>query len=204
MGIEISSKILLGLIILIPGYSEGPQVWDSWSNWLTDDNIPFHIVTFEDPCDKIRQHAIELENIINGSVNIVAHSKAGLDARLFIHENPNIVKNLVMIGTPNEGTTVASMEVTPCWLSGSAGREDLLDPNIPDSNKTNYYAVAGNYSIPCYEILFRASCYVTPHDGFVSVESALSHYKSLGVFHYNHNQLLTEKSVYDAVIKPIS
>lgn len=190
---------ILGVIILIPGYSEGPEIWNGWNGT---------ILQFKDPCGTVADHAREIQEFIGDKTNvtIVAHSKAGLDARAFIAENPGIVKNLIMIGTPNEGTPAAYMEVTPCWMGSMAGRTDMIPgapaTKTPDNNNTNYYAIAGDYAVPCYIIIERPTCYVVPNDGFVTVDSAISHYKSLGVFPYNHTGLLQEKDVYDAV-KPI-
>ena len=48
-------------------------------------------------------------------VNIVAHSKGGLDARWYIaHGGANKVANLIMIGTPNSGSPAAWMDITGC------------------------------------------------------------------------------------------
>ena len=42
-------------------------------------------------------------------VNIVGHSKGGLDARVYLADNitRNDVANLIMIGTPNAGSPIA-------------------------------------------------------------------------------------------------
>ena len=173
------------------------------------------IFKHDDECGSVKDHATELSGIVDkilndtGSerVNIVGHSKGGLDARWYIgHEGADKVSNLVMIGTPNLGTPSARMEVTPCWFQGSAGREDMVpgsDPTqTPDRANTNYYTVAGNYSVPCFITLERHVCYIVENDGFVTVESALgkSHYVSLGVFPYNHSSLLTQKDIYQKVL----
>ena len=61
------------------------------------------------------EHAKELSNIIGqikketgqNKMNIVAHSKGGLDARVYLANNTKDVANLVMIGTPNAGSPLA-------------------------------------------------------------------------------------------------
>ena len=62
-------------------------------------------------------HAKELGQIIKevkmktgqDKVNIVGHSKGGLDARVYLADNitRNDVANLIMIGTPNAGSPIA-------------------------------------------------------------------------------------------------
>lgn len=206
--------ILASPIILVHGYSDDSSVWDSWVSWLKSDNITMvYPIAFKDECGTVADNAAELSNKINkilndtGSekVNIVAHSKGGLDARYYISNfDAEKVENLIMIGTPNEGTPAAYMEVTPCWFQGSAGREDLLPGSnptqSPDQDDTNYYTVAGNYGVPCFITLERWTCYITENDGFVTVDSAKSHYTSLGTFPYNHEQLLEQKDIYQKIL----
>jgi pimeloyl-ACP methyl ester carboxylesterase len=103
-------------VLLIHGYYEGPEVWDAWLNELQDDGITAEAVEFEfdDKCGTSASHAQELVDIVNrfkddtqaDKINIVAHSKGGLDARLYLANdlsNMNIA-NLIMIGTPNRGS----------------------------------------------------------------------------------------------------
>lgn len=208
-------SILALPLILIHGYSDDSSVWDTWNNWLEQDNITkVTSINFKDSCGSVAEHAQELKNIIkkNETVNIVAHSKGGLDAREYISQNPGRVANLIMIGTPNLGTPAAYMEVTECMFSDSAaeGRKDLEplehpnDSGIPDINITNYYTVAGNLSSPCYFIMAPLACSMFPNDGFVTVDSAKSHYQTLGTYPYNHTSLLTSKDIYQKVMSIIT
>ena len=113
-------------ILLIHGYGEDYSIWSSWKNWLTADNMTkVYSINFtnDDECGSVAQHATELTNIVNrildethsDKVNIVAHSKGGLDARWYIAHDNDKVANLIMIGTPNSGTTAAFLAVL--WLS---------------------------------------------------------------------------------------
>ena len=61
-------------------------------------------------------HAKELAQIVQevksmtgeNKVNIIGHSKGGLDARVYLAKtNTNDVANLIMIGTPNAGGQLA-------------------------------------------------------------------------------------------------
>lgn len=217
----IATRILASIItpiILIHGYSDDASVWDTWMSWLKSDNLTqVYPVTFEhdDRCGTVQSHATELKGFINkitnhtGSdqVNIVAHSKGGLDARSYISQNPDKVSNLIMIGTPNLGTYASYMEVTPCMFGSMAGRADMEPDSAairsPDHNNTNYYTITGNRSDVCYFVMAMYACYAFQNDGFVTTESATAHYRSLGTFAHNHTELLTEKDVYQKVLSII-
>lgn len=192
-------------IILVHGYAEGPEVWNKWEDWLADDNLTSYTIKFKDQCGTVADHVRELEEYIdNEKVNMVVHSKGGLDARAYIEQNPGRVLNLIMIATPNEGTNAALMDLTPCSYQGSAGREDMLPGSdatkTPDQANTTYWAVAGDYPAPCIFSIDRPSCFIIPNDGFVLEESAKSHYMAFQTFPYNHSQLIQQKDVYDRVI----
>jgi triacylglycerol esterase/lipase EstA (alpha/beta hydrolase family) len=47
-------------------------------------------------------------------VNIVGHSKGGLDARVYLANGTHDVANLIMIGTPNAGSPLAESSNTGC------------------------------------------------------------------------------------------
>ena len=77
----------------------------------------------DDRCGLTEEHAMELKNIVDKilsethseKVNIVAHSKGGLDARWYIaNSDPDKVANLIMIGTPNAGSPGAFVDITGC------------------------------------------------------------------------------------------
>jgi pimeloyl-ACP methyl ester carboxylesterase len=103
-------------VLLIHGYYEGPEVWETWLNELQDDGITAEAVEFEfdDQCGTSASHAQELVDIVNrfkddtqaDKINIVAHSKGGLDARLYLANDltNTDIANLIMIGTPNHGS----------------------------------------------------------------------------------------------------
>jgi triacylglycerol esterase/lipase EstA (alpha/beta hydrolase family) len=96
-------------VILVPGYAEDAAVWKKWEDMLRKDGIRFFTVTFEDSDDKCgsaKQHAIELERMVqnvkeqSGSqkINIVGHSKGGLDARISLDiTDTKDIANLIMM-----------------------------------------------------------------------------------------------------------
>src|SRR5918993_2274875 len=144
-------------VLLIHGYMEDASVWNKWINLLKKDGISaVYPITFkqsDDECGSAAEHAKELSNIIGqikketgqNKVNIVGHSKGGLDARVYLANNTNDVANLIMIGTPNAGCPLAeSCEVgTPAVYDlrpGAAATEVKMNPN------TKYYTIAGDWN----------------------------------------------------------
>src|SRR5918996_5811877 len=78
-------------VLLIHGYMEDASVWNKWVDLLKKDGISAYPITFnqsDDKCGSAADHAKELSDVIakiksqNGQskVNIVGHSKGGLDA----------------------------------------------------------------------------------------------------------------------------
>jgi pimeloyl-ACP methyl ester carboxylesterase len=164
-------------VLLIHGYASDASVWETWKQLLRNDNITFRAVTFaddpgttlvnEDKCGTAVDHASELNQIVEdfksdtGSekINIVAHSKGGLDARVYLANDlsNNDVENLIMIGTPNLGSPLAigSLTVPPMvypylinficapavydLIPGSAATQEVKNEN------TRYYTIAGDW-----------------------------------------------------------
>lgn len=97
-------------------------------------------------------------------VNIVAHSKGGLDSRHYIETN-NTIENLVQLGTPNAGSPLADAieggsirvlgllgNIVANLLAGGVGGYQLTTPHMALYNafhgsnpKTQYLAIAGDY-----------------------------------------------------------
>lgn len=206
---NIIAVIAIPLLLLVYGYAEDSHIWDSWVNWLKADNIPFVIANI-DRCGTVKQHAAELSKQIDSmhvdKVNIVAHSKGGLDARWYIisHFGKNKIANLIMIATPNQGTTASFIDLTTCGASNIQALEDLQPGSdatlVKDNPKTRYFTISGNYAAPCYFVIQRFTCYIFPSDGLVTVSSAQSSYQSLGVFPYNHTGLVSHKDVFEKVL----
>jgi pimeloyl-ACP methyl ester carboxylesterase len=113
-------------VLLIHGYRSTHEVWNGWVDRLGDYGIEAKAITFEDDtttainedeCGSAKDHAAQLNQLVRNfkeetrseKINIVTHSKGGLDARLYLANNPFSadVANLIMIGTPNEGSPIA-------------------------------------------------------------------------------------------------
>lgn len=144
---------------MIHGYASNSQVWQEWEQSLTDRGIIAHAVTFsgDDECGTAQEHAAELIEIVEDfktdtgedKVNIVTHSKGGLDARLYLANDPtnDDVANLVMIGTPNAGSELADIyhENDPC----KPAVYDLLTTapvtQVENNPNTRYHTIASNW-----------------------------------------------------------
>ena len=194
-------------VLLIHGYNSDASAWKKWEGLLKNDGIPFYPITFkqsDDKCGSVIDHAKELNNIvqqiqnITGSkqVNIVGHSKGGLDARVYLTYGTDAVANLIMIGTPNDGSPIAEIS-DPCKPAvydlrpGSNATKAKMNPH------TKYYTIAGDWApgiqgnpaIPGND------------DGLVAVASVESqdYFKNLGHTSYRHEKLLEENDIYNLV-----
>ena len=199
-------------VLLIHGHMEDATVWNKWVDLLKKDGISAYPITFkqsDDGCGSATEHAKELSNIIRqikketrqNKVNIVAHSKGGLDARVYLANNTTKdVANLVMIGTPNAGSPLAeSCEIgTPAVYDlrpGAAATEVKMNPN------TKYYTIAGDWNPQSenYQLFFSFeqvgfSSLPIPNDGMVSVSSVESqdYFINLGHSTNCHSNLLSD------------
>ena len=189
-------------VLLIHGYAEDAAVWKKWEDMLKKDGIQFFTITFkysDDKCGSAEQHAKELEKRVQDikqqsgaqKVNIVGHSKGGLDARVFLDiTDTKDVANLIMIGTPNAGSPTAQISdvCTPAIFDlrpGANATKAVMNPN------TKYYTIAGDW-MPSTRgnLMIRGN-----DDGLVPVESVESqqYFQSLGRTEHGHTELLSEK-----------
>lgn len=189
-------------VLLVHGYTEDAAVWKKWEDMLRKDGIQFFTVTFkdsDDKCGSAKQHAIELEKMVQDikeqsgaqKINIVGHSKGGLDARVFLdNTDTKDVANLIMIGTPNAGSPVAETNYAcaPAVYDlrlGANSTKAVINPN------TKYYTIAGNW-MP----LTQGNLMIPGNDdGLVPVQSVESqqYFQSLGRTEHGHAELLSEK-----------
>jgi len=189
-------------VLLVHGYAEDAAVWKKWEDMLRKDGIQFFTVTFkdsDDKCGSAKQHAIELEKMVQDikeqsgaqKINIVGHSKGGLDARVFLDiTDTKDVANLIMIGTPNAGSPVAETNdvCAPAVYDlrlGANATKAVVNPN------TKYYTIAGDW-MP----LTQGNLLIPGNDdGLIPVESVESqqYFQSLGRTEHGHAELLSEK-----------
>jgi predicted alpha/beta hydrolase family esterase len=200
-------------VLLIHGYMEDAIVWNKWVDLLKKDGISAYPITFkqsDDKCGSAADHAKELSNIIGqikketgqNKVNIVGHSKGGLDARVYLANNTQDVANLIMIGTPNAGSPLAQTSeiCTPAVYDlrpGAAATQVKMNPN------TKYYTIAGDWNpesgncqltpfLPMEQSGF--SNLPKPNDGIVPLSSVESqdYFISLGHSKSCHSNLMSE------------
>jgi uncharacterized alpha/beta hydrolase family protein len=200
-------------VLLIHGYMADASVWNKWVDLLKKDGISAYPITFkqsDDKCGSSAEHAKELSKIIGqikdetgqNKVNIVGHSKGGLDARVYLANDTKDVANLVMIGTPNAGSPLAeSSEVcTPAVYDlrpEAAATEVKMNPN------TKYYTIAGEWDPKlgnCQLSLFApieqsgSSTLPKPNDGMVALSSVESqdYFINLGHSKSCHTNLMSD------------
>ncbi|MGC2669019.1 MAG: alpha/beta fold hydrolase [Candidatus Nitrosopolaris sp.] len=200
-------------VLLIHGYLSDAAVWNKWEDLLKKDGIPTFPITFQesdDKCGSAAAHAKELSKKIGGiksqtgqnQVNIVGHSKGGLDARVYLANGTHDVANLIMIGTPNAGSPLAQSSniCAPAIYDLKPGAPDTLVKMNPN---TKYYTIAGNWNLSlgnCQLSLFLPmelagfNNLPTPNDGLVPVSSVESqgYFHSLGHSNNCHTNLLSD------------
>jgi triacylglycerol lipase len=188
-------------VLLVHGLDEDSSVWKKWEESLKNDGIQYYTITFQesdDKCGMAIAHAVELgkriDEMLRNSqeyeqVNIVGHSKGGIDARVYLANGTESVANLIMIGTPNTGTPMAertSVCAPAVWdiLPEAEATRAGMNPN------TKYYTVAGDWE----KNIGGNPTIPGPDDGLVPVSSAESEgsFQSLGRTEHNHLELLGE------------
>jgi uncharacterized alpha/beta hydrolase family protein len=219
-------------VLLIHGYNSAASVWTDWDKFLTNSQIPHKAVTFplNDECGSAQDHATQLQKIVEDyrkkmhvdKINIVAHSKGGLDTRIYLSNNisNDAIANFIMIGTPNKGSPVedefyltdkctpAASDLKTTSNIAKSAESEIHNPH------TVYYTIAGNWThdyIPfttydnnCLEpdITWLNSQYVGkslikgPSDGLVPLWSSeiKNEYKPLGEIDKCHTRLLNDES----------
>ena len=153
-------------VLLIHGYRSTHNVWDGWVDQLETVGIQAKAVSFEDDpttvvnedeCGSAEDHANQLVQLVaafkqetgSDKINIVTHSKGGLDARLYLARNPSSedVENLIMIGTPNEGSPLADRYYGFDNCKPAVYDLRTYSP-VLDAEKnehTTYYTIAGDW-----------------------------------------------------------
>lgn len=156
-------------VLLIHGYLKDNSVWDEWVVDLEADGFNVQAVKFDgnDKCGSAADHAKQLRNIVEdfktstGSekINIVGHSKGGLDARVYLANDlaTDDVANLIMIGTPNAGSPRAEnrdLDVinNANWICSPFSDQAINDlrpgsaaTEVKKNNHTQYHTIAGDW-----------------------------------------------------------
>jgi hypothetical protein len=194
-------------VLLIHGWNEGSDGdirihFDEWERQLQQESIPFCTVSFQqssDACGSAADHAREIGQIIQNikntigqnQVNIVGFSKGGLDARVYLdNSNSQDVANLIMIGTPNDGSPVAE-STNHCWPAIKDIRPGAPATMTGENTHTQYYTIAGE----CLPFLVNPFGFIIipePNDSLVGISSVNSqpYFQFLGYSTNCHLNLL--------------
>lgn len=200
-------------VLLVHGILSNADGWETpWRQGLLDLGIPAEAVYLgsdQSPLgvelDSIAQNATDIAAAADAmkskygvdKINIVSHSKGGIDSREYAEYNDS-VNRLLQIGTPNGGSPLAdAIQIgvaglgaivggVTTWglanrLSGPAGLElttaHMLYYNWAHSlnPKTEYLAIAGNYSTgSSFQDAFLRGLYGGANDAIVPLSSVYS------------------------------
>ncbi|HZE78064.1 MAG TPA: alpha/beta fold hydrolase [Nitrososphaeraceae archaeon] len=212
-------------VLLIHGYLADASTWKIWEDLLKKDGIQYFPITFyksDDKCGTAADHAKELSKQIQqiqnttGSkqVNIVGHSKGGLDARVYLFNNSkeNVVANLIMVGVPNAGSPLAQSS-NICKPAVDDFKPGAADTKVGANANTKYYTIAGDWNpsllLNCPQLIGlpaeQAGYFQLPkpNDGLVPLSSVESqeYFHNLGHTQDCHSNLLSDKEY--ELAKPI-
>ena len=212
-------------VLLIHGYLADASTWKRWEDLLKKDGIQYFPITFyksDDKCGTAADHAKELDKQIQeiqnktGSkqVNIVGHSKGGLDARVYLFNSSkeNVVANLIMIGVPNAGSPLAQSS-NICKPAVDDLKPGAADTKVGANTNTKYYTIAGDWNpsllLNCPQLNWlpaEEAGYLQlpkPNDGLVPLSSVESqgYFHNLGHTQDCHSNLLSDKEY--ELAKPI-
>jgi pimeloyl-ACP methyl ester carboxylesterase len=188
-------------VLLVHGLGEDASMWKKWEELFSNDGIQYHTITFQesdDKCGTAIAHGVELGKRVDeiltssptGQVNIVGHSKGGIDARVYLANGTQSVANLIMIGTPNNGTPMAERTS----ICAPAVWDMLPEANatkVGSNPNTRYYTIAGDWA----KQVGGNPIIPGPDDGLVPISSAESgpNFQSLGRTEHAHQELLGEE-----------
>ncbi len=112
-----------------------------------------------------------------------------MDARVYLAGGTDDVANLIMIGTPNDGSPLAEFSDI-CGPAVYDLRRGASATQAEQNPNTNYYTISGNWLSNV-----GGNWYIPgPDDGWVAVASVESEYfQSLGQTSHYHNDLLEEE-----------
>jgi pimeloyl-ACP methyl ester carboxylesterase len=113
------------IVLLVHGICGEAENWDSWEAPLEAGGFVVEKALLFPNTQPVRDMEIQLNQQISSilavkdvhSLQVVAHSMGGLVTRAYIACHPQIVRRLVMLGTPNHGTVVAQLIApnAPAW-----------------------------------------------------------------------------------------
>ncbi|MEW6282529.1 MAG: alpha/beta fold hydrolase, partial [Candidatus Eremiobacterota bacterium] len=135
---EENPPVLQRPVLFVHGYNGAAGNWSNFVDWFSRDDInrnggvvkgdgtpadpqgKVFSMAYSRPFNSVASNAEELRRAVDeicratgaAEIDLVAHSKGGLDSRFYIDQGNEKVKHLVMIGTPNHGSILADLELT--------------------------------------------------------------------------------------------
>ena len=121
--------------LLVHGLSSDPTIWNNWlpkfnelglNSVVLNNNEPIVVKTVPimkvAGCGTIQDNAEGLKSEIDrireelkvDKINLIGHSKGGLDSRFVAQEYEKYISQIIQIGTPNGGSEWA--DLPPSWL----------------------------------------------------------------------------------------
>ncbi len=145
------------LALVLHGLASNPSVWNDMRTALAADGWEARAVTYPTTEQGVVPNGDVLENLLKnqegyGEIAIIAHSLGGLVTRVALSRPsfntlPVPVTKVVMLGTPNQGATLAAMLRPVARAAVTASANDLLPErarqfgNIPE--KVQFGVIAG-------------------------------------------------------------
>lgn len=192
-------------VVLVHGTPAGGSVWDgAWRDGLIELGVPFTTNVPYSPLESIAEGSRKVGTAVRNAkerwgvekVNLVGHSKGGLDARDYAEWNDDVAR-VIQIGAPNQGTKLATLGIMIAEMLGSVelnllhrAMAQVFLPAIPDLHpsrmeaynsvhshknpKVKYTALAGEYRTHCIVCVpgILLGLLREPGDAVVTVSSA--------------------------------
>lgn len=144
-------------VLFLHGYMGEPQEFADMATWLArdgenkdggvinvanldkiDSEANMFALEYTKPYQPLATNAGEIKAAVEAicratgcdSVDLVAHSKGGLDARAYMMDASERVDNVVTIGTPHKGTRIADLELFVREKLGHPVKPNIKDPMI--------------------------------------------------------------------------
>jgi pimeloyl-ACP methyl ester carboxylesterase len=138
--------------VLIHGFMSEASTWDAWDTFADSVGLPLHRFSFANNHGSWFDHANEVQAEIDRAkqmfgvekVNIVGHSKGGLDSRNYLSRGGDDVVSLTMLGTPNAGSPLADIVKAGGILSPLIGLVSLIGEPALTELTTVYMNAIGN------------------------------------------------------------
>lgn len=133
-----SAPALQRPVLLVHGYNGSDKSWKNMRTWLTntsqnkdgglvgpknagalDPSAKVFIMEYSRPFNSVKSNAAELRSAVDRivsatgvkGIDIVSHSKGGLDTRAYLDQGNELVDKVVQIATPNHGSILADIEL---------------------------------------------------------------------------------------------